>query len=67
MVVDATDTSRNIADVGADGHVWALDQGTEHIRIWRTGTNSYCVRKDVVGQFTSFAGHRRSLLAVGTH
>jgi hypothetical protein len=55
-VVDAYDTFENVADLGADGHVWALDEGTQHIQMWRTGTNSYCVMRHDVGTFTSFAG-----------
>jgi hypothetical protein len=56
MVVDASLTFRNIGDLGADGHVWALDQGTQHIQMWRIGSNAYCVKRHGVGEFTSFAG-----------
>jgi hypothetical protein len=56
MVVNAYDTVRNIADLGADGHVWALDTYTETVQIWRIGTNAYCVKRHDVGSFTSFAG-----------
>ena len=56
MVVDASATFRNLADFGADGHVWALDQGTSYIQLWRVGTNAYCLKRHDVGQFTSFAG-----------
>ena len=56
MVVDVTDTALNIADLGADLHVWALDSGNESIQMWRTGSNAYCVKKHIVGTFTTFAG-----------
>lgn len=56
MVVDGYDTSRDIADLGADGHVWALDAYTETVQIWRVGTNAFCVKKHAVGSFSTFAG-----------
>jgi hypothetical protein len=56
MVVNAYDTARNIADLGADGHVWALDAYTETVQIWQIGTNTYCVKRHDIGSFASFAG-----------
>ena len=56
MVVNVTDRPINIADLAADGHVWALDAYNESIQIWRTGRNAYCVKKQAVGSFTTFAG-----------
>jgi hypothetical protein len=55
MVVDVMDTALNIADLGADLHVWALDSYNESIQIWRTGTNAYCVKKHAEGSFNTFA------------
>ena len=56
LVVDVSDTARNVADYGADGHVWALDDFTETIQIWRVGANAFCMQRHDVGSFTSFAG-----------
>ena len=56
MVVDAFASFRNVADFGLDGHVWALDEGTQYIQIWRVGKNAFCVKRRDVGTFTSFAG-----------
>ena len=56
LVVDATQGIANVDDIGVAGNVWALDTVLERIRIWQVGTNSFCVRRDDVGSFTSFAG-----------
>ena len=56
MVVNAYSTFRNVADFGADGHVWALDAGRESMQIWQIGTNTYCVKRQFIGTFTTFAG-----------
>lgn len=56
LVVDVTDNVQSTADYGADGHVWAYDQFTETIQIWRVGTNAYCVKRHDVGSFTTIAG-----------
>ena len=56
LVVNASATFRNLADFGADGHVWALDAGRESMQIWQIGTNTYCVKRLDVGTFTTFAG-----------
>jgi hypothetical protein len=55
-VVDVTLQILNVDDVGLDGHVWALDDIDQRMRIWQTGSNRYCVRLDDVGTFTTFAG-----------
>jgi hypothetical protein len=55
-VVDAYATFSNVADFGLDGHVWALDSGTQSIEIWQIGTNAYCLKRRDLGGFTSFAG-----------
>ena len=56
LVVNAYGTYRNSADVGNDGHVWALDAARESIQIWQIGTNTYCFKRQDIGTFTSFAG-----------
>lgn len=56
LVVDVTQGIANVDDVGVAGNVWALDTVLERIRIWQTGTNQFCVRRDDSGSFTSFAG-----------
>ena len=56
LVVNAYATYRNGADYGADGHVWALDAARESIQIWRIGTNTYCLKRQDIGTFTTFAG-----------
>jgi hypothetical protein len=56
LVVNVYATYRNSADFGADGHVWALDAALESIQIWRIGTNTYCLNRNDVGTFTTFAG-----------
>lgn len=56
MVVNVSATFRNTADFGADGHVWALDAGRELMQIWQIGTNTYCVKRQDIGTFTTFAG-----------
>ena len=56
LLVNSFATSRNLADFGADGHVWALDTARESMQIWQVGTNVYCVKRQIVGTFTSFAG-----------
>ena len=55
-VVDVTRTIRNVPDFGVDGHIWALDSFEDRLRIWRVGTNRYCVRRDLDGGFETFAG-----------
>jgi hypothetical protein len=56
LVVNVHATYRNSADYGADGHVWALDAARESMKIWRIGTNTYCLKRRDVGTFTTFAG-----------
>jgi hypothetical protein len=56
LVVNAYGTYRNSADYGADGHVWALDAARESIQIWQVGTNTYCLKRQDIGTFTTFAG-----------
>ena len=56
LVVNAYGTYRNSADFGADGHVWALDAARESIQIWQIGTNTYCLKRQDIGTFTTFAG-----------
>jgi hypothetical protein len=56
LVVNAYATYRNSADFGADGHVWALDAARESIQIWQIGTNTYCLKRQDIGTFTTFAG-----------
>ena len=56
QVVDVTRSFRNLADFGVDGHVWALDSFEDRLRIWRVGTDRYCVRRDMEGTFETFAG-----------
>jgi hypothetical protein len=56
LVVNAYGTYRNGADFGADGHVWALDAARESIQIWQIGTNTYCLKRQDIGTFTTFAG-----------
>jgi len=56
LVVNAYATYRNGADFGADGHVWALDAARESIQIWQIGPNTYCVKRQDIGTFTTFAG-----------
>ena len=54
--MNAYGTYRNSADIGADGHVWALDAARESMQIWQIGTNTYCLQRHDVGTFTTFAG-----------
>jgi hypothetical protein len=56
MVVNAYGNYSNSADYGADGHVWALDAARESLQIWQIGTNTYCMKRQDIGTFTSFAG-----------
>ena len=56
LVVNAYATYRNSADIGTDGHVWALDTARESIQIWQIGTNTYCFKRQDIGTFTTFAG-----------
>lgn len=55
QVADVTERLRNWADIGTDGHVWALTDDTVRIRVWTVGTNHFCVRRDIHGTFRSFA------------
>jgi hypothetical protein len=56
LIVNAYSTFRNAADAGADGHIWALDAGRDWIQIWQVGPNTYCLKRQVIGTFTTFAG-----------
>jgi hypothetical protein len=56
MVVNVYATYSNSADYGADGHIWALDAARESIQIWQVGANTYCLKRQDIGTFTSFAG-----------
>lgn len=56
LVVNAYVTYRNGADFGADGHVWALDAARESIQIWQLGTNTYCLKRQDIGTFSTFGG-----------
>ena len=56
LVVNASATFRNLADFGADGHVWALTAGRASMQLWQVGTNTYCVKRQYQGTFTTFAG-----------
>jgi hypothetical protein len=53
---DVTLTVKNVADLGSDGHVWALDAYTQHIQVWRIGQKHSCFRMEYDGTWTSFAG-----------
>lgn len=54
-VADITEHLGNWADVGVDGHVWALTDDVIRIQVWKLGTNHYCIRRDIHGTFRSFA------------
>jgi hypothetical protein len=56
LVVDAWLTYSRFADFGADGHVWALDQGRRDIKIWHLGGDAYCVEARDRGEFETFGG-----------
>lgn len=56
QVADVTEHLRNWADVGTDGHVWALTDDDVRIRVWKLGSNHFCIRRDFDGTFVSFAG-----------
>ena len=56
QVVDVTRSIRNVPDFGVDGHIWALDSFEDRLRIWRVGTDRYCVRRDLQGTFETFSG-----------
>jgi hypothetical protein len=56
QVADVTERLRNWADIGTDGHVWALTEDDVRIRVWQVGSNHYCVRRDIHGTFRAFAG-----------
>src|SRR6188508_673039 len=56
LVVNAYATFHDLVDFGADGHVWALTAGRASMQIWQVGTNTYCVKRDYHGTFTTFAG-----------
>ena len=56
MVVNAYATFRNLSDLGADGHVWALTAGRASMQLWQVGTDTYCVKRQYMGTFTTFAG-----------
>ena len=53
---DVTIGNRNVADFASDGHVWALDDYTQHVQVWRIGKKHYCFRIEYDGTWTSFAG-----------
>ena len=54
LVVNAYSTFRNVADFGADGHVWALDVSRVDADL-ADRTNTYCVKRQFIGTFTTFA------------
>ncbi|HEX7345210.1 MAG TPA: hypothetical protein VF253_00360 [Candidatus Limnocylindrales bacterium] len=56
LLVNAYADYINSADIGADGHVWALDAAREKIQIWQIGTDTYCFKRQDTGTFTTFAG-----------
>ena len=56
LVVNTYANYINSADIGVDGHVWALDAARESIQIWQIGTNTYCFKRQDIGTFTSFEG-----------
>jgi hypothetical protein len=56
LVVDVTLSVKNLADYGTPGHVWALDDFTEHVQMWQIGPKQFCVRRESTGTWTSFAG-----------
>jgi hypothetical protein len=56
LVVNAYATYRNSADYGADGHVWALDAARESIQLWQIGDNTFCLKRQDIGTFTTFPG-----------
>lgn len=53
---DVTIGNSNVADFGSDGHVWALDDYTQHVQVWQVGEKHYCFRIEYDGTWTSFAG-----------
>ncbi|MEP7053989.1 MAG: hypothetical protein ABI912_01910 [Actinomycetota bacterium] len=55
-LADVNETLHHFADVGTDGHVWALTDVVLRIQVWQLGTNHFCIRPDFNGTFTSFAG-----------
>ena len=60
LVVNAYGTYRNSADVGNDGHVWALDAARESIQIWQFGTNTYCFKRPAIGTNSPSASAERA-------
>ena len=53
---DVTIGNTNVADIASDGHVWALDDYTQHVQVWKLGQKHYCFRIEYDGTWTSFAG-----------
>ena len=53
---DVTIGNTNVADIATDGHVWALDDYTQHVQVWRIGQKHYCFLIEYDGTWTSFAG-----------
>jgi hypothetical protein len=56
LVVDAHATIQNGLDYGADGHIWAQDDYTNTVQIWRLGGDAYCLKVHSVGTSTTFGG-----------
>ena len=54
-VVNVTEKIINDADSGFAGY-WAMDQYTRHIKVWQTGTNTFCADLSYDGTFNAFAG-----------
>jgi hypothetical protein len=54
LVVDATDELKNSVDAGVDGHPWAIDNGSEHLQIWKVGLDHFCLQVDDSGTFRAF-------------
>jgi hypothetical protein len=60
-VVDVTAHVTNSVDFGIDGHPWAIDDGSEHLQIWKVGLDHFCLQVDDSGTFTAWGSQSPNL------
>ena len=56
LVVDAVQKVLNDVDSGTERNVWALDDYTRHLKVWRLGAHKFCTIVSYEGRFETISG-----------
>jgi hypothetical protein len=56
LVISVAEGVRNDIDSGTAGNFWAYDDFVRSIKVWKTGSSTYCAILGYAGTFTTVAG-----------